>query len=125
MDNLRAALAWSLSNHEVEAGLRIAGALRWVWEMRGHLEEGVNWFRKLLPLSADISPSVRAKALHCASELAAQIACDGQAALWAQEALHLARLTHDSWNLAWSLSSAAYFTEQNTNRAMTMLEESL
>ena len=125
MDNLRAALAWSLSNHEVEAGLRIAGALRWVWEMRGHLEEGMGWFKKLLPISGEVSFSVRAKALHCASELAAQLAYEPQATIWAQEALQLARLTNDPWNVAWSLSAAAYFTEQNPDQAVTMLEESL
>ncbi|MEO8391952.1 MAG: LuxR C-terminal-related transcriptional regulator [Chloroflexota bacterium] len=125
MDNLRAALAWSLSNHQIEAGLRIAGALRWVWEMRGHLEEGLGWFRKFLPLSADVSPSVRAKALHCASEFAGQLAYEPQATLWAQEALSIARSNHDRWNIAWSLSAAAYFTEQNLDQAVTMLEESL
>ncbi len=125
MDNLRAALAWSLNNAEVEMGLRMAGALRWVWEMRGHLEEGLGWFKKLLPISADVLPSVRAKGLHRASELAGQMAYEPQATLWAQEALHLARSTDNQWNLAWSLSAAAYFTEQNPDQAVSMLEESL
>jgi predicted ATPase/DNA-binding CsgD family transcriptional regulator len=125
MDNLRAALAWSISTKNVEIGLRIAAALRWVWEIRGHLEEGVTWFNKLLPISRDVSPSVRAKALHRASELASQLAYEPQATLWVQEALHLARSTHDQWNLAWSLASAAYFTEQDSNRALAMLEEGL
>ncbi|MEO8611841.1 MAG: LuxR C-terminal-related transcriptional regulator [Chloroflexota bacterium] len=125
MDNLRAALAWSISHPDVESGLRIAAALRWVWEMRGHLEEGRGWFNKLLPLSTDVSPTVRAKALHRASEIAAQLAHEPQAALWMQEALHLSRSTHDRWNLAWSLSTAAYFTEQDVHRAGEMLEESL
>ena len=35
MDNLRAALAWSLHAGEVELGLRIAAALRWGWESVG------------------------------------------------------------------------------------------
>ena len=125
MDNLRAALTWSISTKEVETGLRIAAALRWVWEIRGHLEEGVTWFTKLFALSRDASPQVRAKALHRASELAGQLASEPQATQWVQEALHLARSTHDRWNLAWSLSSAAYFTKQEPTQAMAMLEESL
>ena len=68
---------------------------------------------------------VRAKALQRASELAGQLAHEPQATLWAQEALHLARLTHDRWNLAWSLSTAAYFTERDNQQAVAMLEESL
>jgi predicted ATPase/DNA-binding CsgD family transcriptional regulator len=125
MDNLRAALAWSLSTNDVEKGLRIAAALRWVWETRGYLEEGVGWFKKLFPQSCDVSPEVKAKALHRASELAGQLAAEPQATLWVQEALHLAQSTQDRWNLAWSLSSSAYFTKHDPTHAMAMLEESL
>jgi predicted ATPase/DNA-binding CsgD family transcriptional regulator len=125
MDNLRAALAWSISTNDVEKGLRIAAALRWVWEIRGYLEEGVGWFKKLLPQSGDVPPQVRAKALHRASELAGQLAAEPQATCWVQEALHLARSTRDQWNLAWSLSSSAYFTKHDSIQAMEMLEESL
>jgi predicted ATPase/DNA-binding CsgD family transcriptional regulator len=125
MDNLRAAFTWSITYQEVEIGLRLAAALRWVWEMRGHLAEGFLWFNKLLPMSGDVSASVRAKSLHRASEIAAQLAGDPQATLWIQEALRLARSTSDRWNLAWSLSTAAYFIEQENNQAVAMLEESL
>src|SRR5262249_27261370 len=98
MDNLRAALAWSGNDHQAEMGLRIAGALRWVWEMHGHLVEGLGWFNKLLPMSANVSPSVRAKALHRAGELAGQLADGVQATTWAQDALAFARATDDRWN---------------------------
>jgi len=47
-DNLRAALAWSLEGGRVEAGLRIANALVRFWEIRGHVEEGLAWFERLL-----------------------------------------------------------------------------
>src|SRR6185503_6210848 len=79
----------------------------------------------LLALSGDASPAVRAKALHRASEIAGQLAHEPQAAIWAQEALRLARSTNDGWNLAWALSAAAYFTEPNLEQAAAMLEESL
>ncbi len=125
MGNLRAALNWALSNGRAEMGLRMAAALRWMWEMRGHLEEGLNWFNKLLPISIDTSSSVRAKALHRASEIAGQLAYEPKATLWATEALTLAREINDHWNLAWALSTAAYFTEQNSDQAVAMLEESL
>ncbi|MEP6988570.1 MAG: response regulator transcription factor, partial [Chloroflexota bacterium] len=104
---------------------RIAGALRWVWEMRGYLNEGVSWLSKLLAMSSDVSPLVHAKALDRAAELAGQLAYEPQATLWAQEALSLARLTRDRWSLAWALSTTAYFTEPDTDRAAVMLEESL
>ena len=39
-DNLRAALAWSLEQEEIEIALRMAGNLWWFWFVRGHLTEG-------------------------------------------------------------------------------------
>jgi predicted ATPase/DNA-binding NarL/FixJ family response regulator len=125
IDNLRAALTWSLDYDACEVGLRIAAALRWVWEARGYLEEGFLWFTRLLPQSSAAAPSVRAKALSRASELAGQLAHEPQATLWAQEALQLSRATADEWNLAWSLSAAGYFAERDLSQAAAMLEESL
>jgi len=48
LDNLRAALAWSLERDrmaigEDESALRLSGALRWFWLMHGHFHEGLNW----------------------------------------------------------------------------------
>jgi predicted ATPase/DNA-binding SARP family transcriptional activator len=50
-DNLRAALAWSLESEEVEAGLRLAGALRWFWFVRGCMSEGREWLEGMLSRS--------------------------------------------------------------------------
>ncbi len=125
IDNLRAALTWSLDHDADEVGLRIAAALRWVWEARGYLEEGFAWFTKLQAQSGSAAASVRAKALSRASELGGQLAHEPQATHWAQEALLLARAAGDKWNLAWSLSAAAYFTERDIRQAAEMLEESL
>src|SRR5262249_52887539 len=38
--NVRAALDWSVASRDIEAGLRLAGALRWFWDLRGHAREG-------------------------------------------------------------------------------------
>ena len=61
MDNLRAALAWSLSHAKSRWGCGSPAALRWVWEMRGHLEEGLGWFEKLLPISSEVRPQYAPK----------------------------------------------------------------
>jgi predicted ATPase/DNA-binding CsgD family transcriptional regulator len=127
MDNLRAGLAWSISSGAIEHGLRIAAALRWVWEMRGHLQEGFDWFEKLLPLSAGISPAVRAKALHRACEVATQIKMQPQTSEWGEAALKLSRELNDRWNIAWSLSALAFSINlsQGHDHAVAMMEESV
>jgi tetratricopeptide (TPR) repeat protein len=58
-DNLRAALEWSLVG-DGERALRLAGALRWFWTMRGYFHDGRSWLARALqrcPESHTVSPS--------------------------------------------------------------------
>ncbi len=64
LDNLRAALQWSLGEGRVEKGLKLVGALLWFWEMRGYLREGRDQADKLL-----LQPSAVAKNLIRANGL--------------------------------------------------------
>jgi predicted ATPase/Tfp pilus assembly protein PilF len=79
--NLRAAMAWSLESGELEAGLRIAGALPRFWSVCGHVTEGRSWLKQALDRSTGVSPPVRAKALFA----------DGYAALAQGDYLHSVR----------------------------------
>ncbi len=125
VDNLRAVLALCLEQAELDSGLRLAIALRWFWETRGYLSEGFSWFKKLLEHPAhDRHTRVRAQALHHAGELAGQLALEGQAAAWIDEARRLSRENGDTVTLAWSLCGA-YFSEPDVEQAMAHLEESL
>ena len=48
-DNLRASLAWyEQSGESAESGLRLAGALRRFWEVRGYFSEGRQWLDRVL-----------------------------------------------------------------------------
>ena len=74
-DNLRAALSWARAVGEVEVVLRLAGALRWFWWVRGHLSEGRAWLKTFLNLDAaseggSARSAARAKALYAAGQLA-------------------------------------------------------
>jgi predicted ATPase/DNA-binding CsgD family transcriptional regulator len=56
-DNLRAALAWALESKRIEAGLRLASALTYFWEVLGYVQEGLGWMERLLA-AADESVSL-------------------------------------------------------------------
>jgi tetratricopeptide (TPR) repeat protein len=63
LGNIRAAMAWCVGGGSVEIGLRMAGALRAFWFMRGLISEGARWIEQLGLDEAQASPPVRAKAL--------------------------------------------------------------
>jgi predicted ATPase/DNA-binding SARP family transcriptional activator len=65
LDNLRAALAWSLARPEPVLALRLAAALGVYWDRRGFDAEGVAWLGAALELpAAGVPPEVRADALE-------------------------------------------------------------
>jgi tetratricopeptide (TPR) repeat protein len=68
-DNLRVALAWSLESNQIEAGLKMAGALAWFWHSKGHLSEGNLWLEKILASGIGTQGKERAKALRASSIL--------------------------------------------------------
>ena len=65
-DNVRAALAWSVSADGVLAvGVDLAGALGWFWLMSGRLEEAGSWYAALLARRDEADDSLAwAKVLH-------------------------------------------------------------
>jgi tetratricopeptide (TPR) repeat protein len=68
-DNLRVALAWSLESNQIEAGLKLAGAMAWFWNSKGHLSEGNLWLEKILVSGSGTQGKERAKALRASSIL--------------------------------------------------------
>jgi predicted ATPase len=65
--NLRVALEWSLNSDRAAPGkdraLRLAGALRWFWRMRGHFREGREWLIQALQICPERPTAARANAL--------------------------------------------------------------
>jgi tetratricopeptide (TPR) repeat protein len=63
LDNLRAALTWSVQADPVTT-LRLASSLRPFWEVRGYLNEGRRWLEQGLEAAGgDIPPALRAKSV--------------------------------------------------------------
>ncbi len=79
LDNIRAALAWALEGEDeghVEAGLRLATALIWLWHIRDYKREGAEWLERLLAAEAHMAGTqprthkrilIRARALNAAA----------------------------------------------------------
>ena len=132
--NLHAALAWSLRNldsGEGERGLCLAAALGWFWQLRMYLREGSQWFERLLNADSRVinapvsgSASVRAKALHRASEIETQLNQSARAQALAEESLAVARTVGDTWNTAWALAAIGLWGKHGLMQ-IAPLEEAL
>ena len=66
-DNVRAAMLWSLergeTGHDWELALRLGGALRRFWQVRGYLSEGRAFLEQVLASSQGGVTTARVKAL--------------------------------------------------------------
>ncbi|MGQ0549041.1 MAG: ATP-binding protein [Armatimonadota bacterium] len=128
-DNLRAALEWSLERGDADIGLRLAGALWWLWFVHGHWREGRQWLERALSSSSAASVAgtgARAKAIYGAAALAWRQWDHGRAAALAQESLTLCRDLEDKLGIAISLTilGQVALRQGNFERARAAFAES-
>lgn len=103
-DNVRAALAWCAEQEEyAEVGLRLAGALHYYWNVRGHEREGRRWLERMLEQGRDASAKARVKGLFGAAALAGLQGDHPQATVFAAECLTLSRAIGDKQSAARAL----------------------
>ncbi len=125
-DNLRVALEWSL-NCNVQAGLQLAGALIWFWEIRGYVSDGLNWLSQLLRQPEAQFPTLeRAKALSTQGYLLTWSgSSQGYSTL--QESLALYRELGDKQGIAFNLLWLAeiIFNQGDYEQGQRLLTESL
>lgn len=99
--NLRAALAWSVSESgDREQALRLAGNLWRFWNVRGYLSEWGEWLARAQEASQDATPAVRARSLFAAAVLGFLQRADHRAASLLQQALGLYRELNDKLGVA-------------------------
>jgi predicted ATPase/DNA-binding SARP family transcriptional activator len=72
VNNLRAALEWTLLTGDVERAARQAGALAWFWTLNGMLTEAINHLERLVAVE-DLPAGTRAKCLWGYGLLAASL----------------------------------------------------
>jgi predicted ATPase len=102
-DNLRAALTWTLEQNEVEAALRIAGAVWKLWQIHGHVEEGMQWMEMILSRSQGQTSVARAKVLWGAGWLGMVTGNLSQSRKYFEEGAVISRKRNDSRYLGLSL----------------------
>jgi tetratricopeptide (TPR) repeat protein len=107
-DNLRAAFAWAGTRDDTgEAALRLAGALRPYWALRGHLGEGEAWLDAALARGSAAPAAVRARALLAKSNQCGYRGDLAGGMKIAGVSLALFRQTDDRHGLAWCLETLA------------------
>ena len=92
--NFRAAMK-ELLHSEPDVVCRLAAALWRYWEVRGYLNEGSEWLKRVLEAGEDLAPEVRAKALAGAGKLAWRRGAFEEAEPLFRESLQLWRAVHD------------------------------
>jgi DNA-binding CsgD family transcriptional regulator len=114
LDNLRAALHWSLERGEIDRAARIVGELGSFWSFGGHSSEGRWWIDRIEPLidDADLAPRLRFRFWEAAG-LTAWAQGDAQLAETRYaRALDIAQAMHDpvaeSYGWTW-LSQAVWY----------------
>ncbi len=128
LGNLRAAIAFSLTQADFEPGLRLAASLRVYWRARGHAAEGADVLRALLDVPAAQEPTLpRARALAAAANLLQQIGSYAIAGDYCQEALAIARAAGDSHLVGELLYLQAWILLRQGQRdaALPLIEQGL
>ena len=128
-DNLRQALAFCLEDADgVESGLRLAAALTYFWDTRGHYGEGRAHVAAALERDrGQMFPLARARALIGAIDLAWRQGDSAPACALGAESLRIFQELGDRYGIATCLHNLAEIAafESDTAAARTLYEESL
>jgi predicted ATPase/DNA-binding CsgD family transcriptional regulator len=106
-DNVRAAMEWSIergqTGHDWELALRLAGALRRFWQVRGYLSQGRPFLEKVLAGSVGVVSAAHVKVLIAMGHVAVIQDDYDRVEAVCQECLPLCQQLGDSWNTARTL----------------------
>jgi predicted ATPase/DNA-binding SARP family transcriptional activator len=123
LDNLRAALEWSLRNDDPqqEIGLGLAVAMTWFWNMKGYLYEGYRWLEKALQnqMNDGSKPSARRAKVLCDIGTLAIFYGDYLAAYpWLEQGISMWQSLGDECNLAYARTYWAHLLWSKGDRAL-------
>jgi predicted ATPase len=127
LDNLRAAMSWTLDQGQNELALRIAMALAIFWWTRGYRREGLQWLERGLAGAGSIPEAVKAKALNRAGFLTRDLGDYDRAVEMLLESLALWWEIGDQAGIAFSLDKlgTTVMRQGDYRTAAAMLEQAL
>jgi len=123
-ENMRAALEWS-REHNLDACLRLVGALWRFWDLRAYSIEAIEWFEQSLALTQDQHSIARARVLSRASVFFRNLNDPKKARQFAEEAATLSRNLNERSSLAMALSTLGELTLNQPETAQKLLDEGL
>lgn len=96
--NLRAALAWTKEQEDLELYGRLSEVLVWFWRVRGHVSEARAWIEEVMAASTDALLPLRARLVCLAAYYFVDMPGDDRRiVLLQEEGLALARAVGDRW----------------------------
>jgi predicted ATPase/DNA-binding SARP family transcriptional activator/Tfp pilus assembly protein PilF len=127
-ENLRTALAWSVSELDSHHSLRLCKALGQFWYQQGQLAEGLRWCVQALECAGnrDQTPE-RAKTLYLAGRFALNQGDSAAAQAYSEESLTIYQVMNDRRGMASALTNLGYLalTAGDPAQACQRYEESL
>ena len=106
IDNLRAALQWSLGSGDIAVGIRIISGTLLYWHIYGRQDEGIRWTQHLLAQMDETpsatGPAYQVRLLRCAAHLISY-RDSATAVQLSRQALLTARACGDKAQLGWAL----------------------
>ncbi len=123
LDNLRAALEWSLRNDDPQQAisLRLAAAMTWFWLMKGYLFEGRTWLERALQnrMNEASEPSAPLAKALCDLGWLAMWKGDYRAAYdWLERGISMWQSLGDERNVAYARTHWAYLLWSRGDRAL-------
>lgn len=124
LDNIRAALEWTLSSGDVTLGVRLAAALGLFWYGKGHHAEGIRWTQQLLERFEEAPAIYHPKFLISAGHMAWMHDLETAPHLF-KRALEISRELGDKLQTAWALVFLGYSMQREPEAALSLAEQAL
>ncbi|MGH2561281.1 MAG: LuxR C-terminal-related transcriptional regulator, partial [Thermomicrobiales bacterium] len=127
VDDVRAALSWTLARGDAETALGLANEMARFWVDLGYIAEARDWFARVLAIPRDAAPETRAEALYWAAGFASFQHEPARAIAHAEAALGLSRAHGNRRGAGMALTQlgrAAAAMDQ-LDRATALVEEAL